>query len=128
MSSHHFVGNGLLSAEFESAASDPESVLAAVAGLVTESGLRVVADQSARFENEGLTLVWILAESHLVVHYWGSEGYASVDLHVCDYQGSNRDKAQRLVASLGAFCFAVGSAVWHEVHLDDPAPAIVSIS
>lgn len=120
MSSHHFLGNGFLSARLESAAKNPEHLLKLVAGLVNDSGLQVVADRLARFDNEGLTLAWILAESHLVIHVWPSEGFASIDLHVCDYQGSNKDSARRLAASLAALCFVAGSEGWHEVHLDDP--------
>ncbi len=125
MSSHHFIGTGLLSAELEGAASESESLLGVVAGLVTDSGLQVVASQSARFDNDGLTLVWILAESHLVIHVWQVEAFATVDLHVCDYRESSTERARRLVASLEAFCFAAGSASWHEIHLDNPVPETV---
>lgn len=128
MSSHHFVGKGLLSAELWNATSAPEDLLTAVAQIVAESGLRVVAEQSALFGSDGLTLVWILAESHLVIHVWRTEGFASVDLHVCDYRGSNRDKAQLLLTSLAALCFVPGSESWHETHLDDPVPETASFS
>lgn len=119
MSSHHFLGAGLLSDSLRREARDPDRLLCTVAELVAESGLHVVADQQARFDNDGLTLVWILAESHLVMHFWGGEGFASLDLHVCDYKRSNQQKAQTLVDALTALCFAPDSQSWREVHLDD---------
>ena len=119
MASHHFIGTGSLSGTLTAAAENPARLLAAMGELVEAEGLSVVADQSATFDNGGLTLVWVLAESHLVLHVWAQEGFATLDLHVCDYHASNAAKAQRLVASLSSFCFAAAGH-WHEVHLQDP--------
>ena len=82
-----------------------------------EAGLQVVADQAVPFTGGGATLVWILAESHLVLHLWPELGRATVDLHVCDYRESNRAKAHRLRDALAALCFAPGSGAWREVTL-----------
>ncbi len=73
-----------------------------------------------RFDNEGLTLVWVLAESHLVMHLWPEQGYATLDLHVCDYNGSNRDAAHALVERLTAYCYVDGSESWREMELEPP--------
>ncbi len=120
MSSHHFVGCGLVASALRGAANDPDALRRSVTGRVSACGLEVVGEQTVRFENDGLTLVWILAESHLVLHYWGAEGYLTIDLHVCDYRGSNRARARRLAAALEVLCFAAGSGSWREMHLEEP--------
>ena len=115
VTAHHFIGEGDFSARLLAACSDPPSLLAVVAAAVREAGLRVVADQAVPFTGGGATLVWVLAESHLVVHLWPERGRATVDLHVCDYRDSNRVKARRLRDALAALCFAPGSAAWREL-------------
>ena len=88
---------------------------------MVDSGLGVMSKQAVPFPGGGLTLVWVLAESHLVIHHWPEEGYATIDLHVCDYKSSNAFKARRLVAALEAFCFEGGSGRWNELELEPPA-------
>ncbi len=122
MSSHHFLGAGALSEGLEAAASKaPEKLLARVAELVEASEMKVVGRQLVAFENGGMTLVWVLAESHLVLHCWAAEGYATIDLHVCDYRRSNAAKAVDLRRRLDEFCFAPGSSDWRELHLERPS-------
>lgn len=120
MASHHFLGTGLVSDALAAAARSPDSLLDEVDGLVADSGLEVVAHQLVPFPGGGATLLWVLAESHLVLHHWAEEGYATIDLHICDYRGSNADKARRLVASLRRFCFQAGTDSWHEHRLERP--------
>jgi S-adenosylmethionine/arginine decarboxylase-like enzyme len=79
-----------------------------------------VGRQVVPFPGGGLTLVWVLAESHLVLHHWAEEGYATIDLHICDYRGSNEANAQRLVESLRRFCFLEASDSWHRHRLEQP--------
>ncbi len=120
MASHHFLGTGVISDTLAAAACRPDELLDAVGRLVAGSGLAVVARRAVPFPGGGLTLVWVLAESHLVLHYWAEEGYATVDLHICDYRESNAAKARRLVDSLRHFCFLEGSDSWHEHRLNRP--------
>ena len=79
-----------------------------------------MARQAVPFPEGGLTLVWVLAESHLVIHLWATEGYATIDLHVCDYRESNAAAARALVESLRRLCFAEGSDSWQERRLEPP--------
>lgn len=117
---HHFIGVGLESESLREVARDRGRLTAEIGGLVSANGLQVVSDQIAEFDNGGLTVVWILAESHLVLHHWAVEGFATLDLHVCDYQGSNADKATSLVEDLSAYCFSDGAGSWREMHLSEP--------
>ncbi|MCP4201056.1 MAG: hypothetical protein GY769_03895 [bacterium] len=125
MTSHHFVGKGPVSRGFIEAVGDSSGLIGAVAALVRRAELEVVGHRLVEFENGGLTAVWVLAESHLVLHHWAQEGYATIDLHVCDYRDSNAAKAAKLVESLTAFCFADDSATWRELHLEDPVSAAI---
>jgi S-adenosylmethionine/arginine decarboxylase-like enzyme len=120
MGSHHFIGTGAISARLRKEAGDPDALLEQIAAQVRESGLGVVAQQAVRFEGGGLTLVWVLSESHLVVHYWAEEGFATIDLHVCDYKKANHERARRLADSLAALCFTPGSERWQTLHVEPP--------
>ena len=113
MISHHFVGTGRCSERLRSA--EPARLLALVTERVVDCGLGVVVEQAVPFDNGGLTLVWVLAESHLVIHLWPENGYATVDLHVCDYHASNAQNARRLRQELAWLCFAPGSGHWREM-------------
>lgn len=121
MASHHFVGKGLVSRELAEAAGESGSLIERVTALVRDAELEVVGHRLVEFDNGGLTAVWVLAESHLVLHHWAQEGYATIDLHVCDYRVSNAAKAASLLEKLDPFCFADDTATWRELHLEDPS-------
>lgn len=120
MASHHVIGTGRISATLATAGDDPDRLLDTVAELIVDCGLRVMAQKFVAFPNGGQTLVWILAESHLVIHHWRQEGFATIDLHVCDYRASNREKAKALTASLERFCYRPGTERWQEIVVEDP--------
>ena len=89
--------------------------------MIRECGLTVVSGNSASFDGGGATLVWILAESHLVIHLWAAEGFATIDLHVCDFRASNAGPAGRLKERLSEWCFAGGEGTWQEIATPHPA-------
>lgn len=120
MVSHHFVGTGLVSQALAAAVGEPGALIDRVARLVRDAELEVMADRLVEFDQGGLTAVWVLAESHLVLHHWAREGFATLDLHVCDFRVSNAAKAAYLVESLTAFCFVEATATWQEMQLEDP--------
>ncbi len=123
MSSHHFIGVGRVSEGLAASAREPSALSDRIADLVHDCGLEVVARQTVSFDHGGLTLVWVLAESHLVLHLWAEEGFATIDLHVCDYRGSNAARARRLAERLGEDCFRAGSAAWRELEVGEPGRA-----
>ena len=120
MASHHYLGAGALSEGLRTAADAPDELADRVAAMVRDSGLEVVDRKVVTFEGGGHTFVWVLAESHLVLHHWGQEGFATIDLHVCDYRESNAGKAAALRKSLESFCFDDGTAEWRELELPQP--------
>lgn len=128
MISHHSVGTGTASAELARSTRNPEELLERIAQIVTEAGLGVVSRLAVPFSGGGLTLVWVLAESHLVLHYWPEEATATVDLHVCDYQRSNADRARALVSRLRDLLFVAGSDRWQDLEVGRPLPAGSSVA
>lgn len=120
MASHHFIGTGTTSPELASAAARPEELVRAVAALVAASGLTVVSHHLAEFPDGGTTFVWVLAESHCVLHHWAKEGFSTVDLHICDFRHSNAGNARDLVGRIEALAFVPGSAAWSELHVERP--------
>lgn len=123
MDSHHFIGVGLLSQALKEGAANPESIANHISQMVVDRGLGIVSQKTVNFDNAGVTLVWVLAESHLVVHIWTEEGFATIDLHVCDYRASNLKRAQQLKVALDEFCFGSEESKWHEFSLPQPVCA-----
>lgn len=121
MASHHFIGTGRLAESSGIRADEISTLVSKVSALIDGSGLKVMADRSVEFDNGGATVVWVLAESHLVVHLWKEEGYATLDLHICDYQEDNAQAAKRLQSRLNGYCFAPGSESWREIKVTPPA-------
>jgi S-adenosylmethionine/arginine decarboxylase-like enzyme len=128
MASHHFIGKGTTSAALIAAIEDVPGLAATIRKMVEEVGFKVVDESQASFPGGGMTMVWILAESHLVLHYWAEEGFSTLDLHVCDYDRSNAGKASALVRALEDFCFEAGTANWQELSVEDPGPLSQSLS
>ena len=118
--SHHRLGTGPYSQALAAAIQDPEVLLERVSEMVEEAGLGVVVSHRVGFEGGGHTLVWILSESHLVLHHWHREGFATLDLHVCDYRESNAAKANALQQALDAFIFQTGHSTWRQIELPRP--------
>lgn len=108
MISHHFIGTGGWSDTLRRGQRDPARLLDEVAGHVQACHLQVMATQAVPFDNGGLTLVWVLAESHLVLHVWPELESATVDIHVCNYGASNAANARALRDRLAATYFATG--------------------
>src|SRR5262245_42390603 len=67
-----------------------------------EMGARVVGEHGLRYGAQGVTVVVILAESHLTLHTWPERASAALDVFVCG-AAADPDRALRFLArSLGA--------------------------
>ena len=107
-------GTGVWSEALQRAQCDTKQLLDDVAAHVRACRLQVVATQAVPFDHGGLTLVWVLAESHVVLHVWPELRSATLDLHVCNYGASNAANATALRERLAAACFATGGH-WAEL-------------
>ena len=47
------------------------------------SGATVIQTISKKFEPQGVTVICLLAESHISIHTWPEEGRAAVDVYTC---------------------------------------------
>lgn len=62
---------------------DPEGIAAAARAAVAAGSGHVLDETAVVFPNGAVTLVFVLAESHLSVHTWPEEGLVAVDLFSC---------------------------------------------
>ena len=58
--------------------------------------LKVVGEVSCTFQPQGISVVVLLAESHIALHFWPEESKVTIDVHICDYQKDNLQKAKLL--------------------------------
>jgi S-adenosylmethionine decarboxylase len=83
---------------------DADALAALCREAVLQSGLSGVAELFHRFgtadEQNGITGVVLLAESHLAIHTWPELGGVTLDVYVCNYGADNSAKAQALMAGL----------------------------
>lgn len=64
------------------------------------ANLTPVGQLSFTFQPQGISAVLLLEESHVALHFWPEEGKVTVDIHVCDYQQDNYEKAKILAELL----------------------------
>ena len=65
-------------------------------------GATVVSHHSHHYAPIGVTVVVILAESHLVVHTWPERNAASIDVFMCGERADARRARDFMAAALGA--------------------------
>jgi S-adenosylmethionine decarboxylase len=79
----------------------PQALRALCLREVQAVGLTPVGELFHRFPAPGgVTGVVLLAESHLAVHTWPELGAVTLDVYVCNLQGDNSARAQRLLQGL----------------------------
>lgn len=50
---------------------------------IKETGLTPVAYKEHKFTPHGKTMVWILSESHFIIHTYPEHNYLSIDCYTC---------------------------------------------
>jgi len=63
---------------------DPTYLRDSVVEAIRAGGLTLIEILAHEFSPHGVTLVALLAESHLSIHTWPEHGYAAVDVFSCD--------------------------------------------
>jgi S-adenosylmethionine/arginine decarboxylase-like enzyme len=76
---NHFVAV-IKSEQFENSI---ERIEDAAQSIASDMNLNVVKKLSHMFSPQGITLVYILSESHLIIHTWPESGVVHVDLVTC---------------------------------------------
>ena len=81
---------------------DEEFVRAEAVAAARAMGATVISAHSHRFHPVGVSVVVILAESHLSIHTWPEHATASADVFVCSPASQPHRAKQRLADALGA--------------------------
>lgn len=101
-SSHLFRGTHFLASYCDcdiDALGDVDGLVAAMSHAVQGCGATILGTSSWVFPPNGLTMVFLLSESHASIHTWPEHGACFVDLFTC----GNRCSAEKFDASLRAY-------------------------
>lgn len=72
-----------------------------IVGDITElvrNNFKVVETACHRFEPQGMTLVYILSESHFTIHTYPENNYLSLDIYICNPEYDLGSIAEKIVA------------------------------
>ncbi|GIW72827.1 MAG: hypothetical protein KatS3mg102_2369 [Planctomycetota bacterium] len=89
---------------------DLEGLKAALYEAARTIGASTIGDLFHQFSPHGVTGVLVIAESHLSVHTWVEEGYAAIDMFMCNSNLSS-ERVEAAVARIGAFLRAERSTI-----------------
>ncbi|MFO0632157.1 MAG: adenosylmethionine decarboxylase [Nannocystaceae bacterium] len=81
---------------------DLEAVRAAMHAAVAVARGTLLGECNHRFSPHGVTVVGLLAESHISVHTWPEHGYAAADVFTCGEHGEPAAGCLQLAQSLRA--------------------------
>jgi spermidine synthase len=102
----------------ESLLTDADGVLDEVRAAVERAGLQRVTDCRHSFvEGGGVSVVTVLAESHVAVHTWPEFRAVTLDVYTCSYQRDNSSSARELVDRLSGV-FGAGRSLRQEAQRD----------
>lgn len=66
----------------------PNDISTLATNSIEKAGLNVVEFIKHQFSPQGETLVWILSESHFVIHTYPEHNYLSIDCYTCGDKGN----------------------------------------
>ena len=92
MKSHHY--SAILAASQDISNWTEADFMTSLKIAATSAELTAVGELSFSFQPQGISAILLLKESHVALHFWPEEGKVSIDIHVCDYQQDNQEKAQ----------------------------------
>jgi S-adenosylmethionine decarboxylase len=79
-----------------------EEVTATFGDALRRAGATIVHEVSHAFPGAGLTCVFILSESHAVLHTWPETGTVNIEIFSCSTKLKSRDAIDELSRSFGA--------------------------
>jgi len=80
----------------------PEEVTATFGAALRRAGATIVQGVSHAFPGAGLTCVFILSESHAVLHTWPETGTVNIDIFSCSTRLKSLEAINELSRSFGA--------------------------
>lgn len=98
LQSHHF--SAILTASAVIFTWKEVDFLALLNAAAKQARLTPVGELAFSFTGQGISAIVLLQESHVALHFWPEKGKVSVDIHTCDYQQENQEKARVLAEFL----------------------------
>ena len=85
----HSTGGSLLTADIwtEFNLNDWHALQDVCLAALTKSNMTIVQQVQHHFKPQGVTAVWILAESHMAIHTYPEAGFMAVDVFTCGNEG-----------------------------------------
>ena len=80
----------------------PEEVVATFGAALRRAGATIVHEHSHTFPGTGLTCVFILSESHAVLHTWPETGTVNIDIFSCSPRLKSLEAIDELSRRFGA--------------------------
>ena len=81
---------------------DSQRLRSALRGAAARAQSTLLGELCHRFEPQGVTVLGLLAESHISIHTWPELGYAAADVFTCGEHTDPRDACEHLIRQLGA--------------------------
>ncbi|MDX2228914.1 MAG: S-adenosylmethionine decarboxylase [Leptolyngbyaceae cyanobacterium bins.349] len=116
LQSHHW--SGILAASPATYQWTEADFVSRLKQAVNLAGLNAVNEAAFTFQPQGVSVVLLLEESHVAIHFWPEKGKITVDIHICDFHQDNKPKAEKL-AHLLAQTLSDRPAQWHSLSLTD---------
>ena len=64
--------------------------------------IQVIQSNFHKFKPSGISGYVLIAESHISIHTWPNEGYASIDIYTCGNKAFPGEACKYLIAQFGA--------------------------
>jgi S-adenosylmethionine decarboxylase len=75
---------------------DPEFLTGVLEDAAKKMGTKIIKTVSHKFSPTGITVILILAETHISIHTWPEHKYAALDIFICS-EGINPEKGWQAV-------------------------------
>lgn len=69
--------------ECKSSLDDMENLSATLESAAEKVGTRIIQRTTQKFSPTGVSVIFILAETHISLHTWPEYGYAALDIFIC---------------------------------------------
>jgi len=63
--------------------------------IIKKSGFKIIKSCSHKFGNGGVSLVFLVSESHVAVHTWPENNSLNIDIFFCNYTKDNSKKGEK---------------------------------
>ncbi len=79
---------------------DPDFLMQLMKKACEGAGMKVIKGEFHKFNPQGVTAFYILAESHISIHTWPEKGSAALDIYYCGEREAVEKVSEILVSSL----------------------------